>query len=411
MQKKLLALVLRGSSMGAKFLLVIGLSKTLSTSDYGVFSLILTSLTFLIFFLGLDFYNFSHREIIDNDSAKIQIVINQFWLHVLCYVIYLPLIYIIFASNTIPIMYFLPFYILLILEHIGQELFRFLNLFNKPNQANITLFVRTALWILLMVLIEIIWRGEDLSISSILNFWIVGSLSAIIYGVGFFIFKSPVKLKNINFFILDFKWVKKGVKISIPFFLGTIAYKAIEYSDRYMIDWFMSKEDVGVYSFYTNFANIINIIVNTITVTLLVPNLLRSVSAGVVEDIKIKIENFTRELYLTTIGVSLIIVFLIFPILTWLNKEEFSNQISIYFIVLMANIIFNISLFYHFMLYAYKKDKLIFKPTFYACIINIMLNIVFIPMFGIIAAAISTLVSFSIILVLKRKYWLKIRPI
>ena len=411
MQKKLLALLLRGTAMGAKFLLVIGLSKTLSTADYGVFSLIITSLTFLIFFLGMDFYNFSHREIIDNDSSKVQSIVNQFWLHMLCYVLYLPLIYVIFATDTIPFKFLLPFYILLILEHVGQELFRFFNLFNKPNQANITLFIRTAFWIVIMVLIESFWLRKELNINTILVYWIFGSSAAIIYGVIYLKLKSSIKFKDISFFDLDFKWIKKGIKISIPFFLGTIAYKAIEYSDRYMIDWFLEKEDVGIYSFYTNFANIVNIVVNTITITLLVPNLLRSVSTGIAEDIKAKTKNFSKELYLATFGISFIIILLIYPTLVWLGKEEFSNEIRIYFIVLVANIIFNISLLYHFLLYAYKKDKLIFRPTLYACIINIVLNVIFIPRFGIVAAALSTLVSFAVILIMKRKYWLKIRPI
>ena len=71
--------------MGSKFLLIIGLSKVLTIEDYGVFSLIVTSLTFLVFFLGIDFYNFSHREIIDNNDDKVKHMVNQFWFHLFCF--------------------------------------------------------------------------------------------------------------------------------------------------------------------------------------------------------------------------------------------------------------------------------------------------------------------------------------
>lgn len=411
MKTKLLALVLRGSSMGAKFLLVIGLSKTLTTADYGVFSLIITSLTFLIFFLGLDFYNFSHREIIDNDDTKIQLIVNQFWFHLLAYIVYFPIIYLIFLIDIIPMEYLIPFYILLILEHIGQELFRFFNLFNKHNQANLSLFIRTALWIVVMVLVEYIYLKKDITIINIIYYWIGGSALSIVYSLFYLVFKTKISYKSVNFFSIDRKWIKKGIKISIPFFLGTIAYKVIEYSDRYMIDWFLDKESVGIYSFYTNFANIINIVVNTVTITLLVPNLLRAVTSGDSESIKIKTAGFSKELYLTTIIVAIVIVVLIFPTLNWLDKEEFSTELNIYFIILASNVVFNVSLLYHFLLYAYKKDSLIFKPTIYASLINVILNFIFIPKFGLIAAAASTFVSFAVILLLKRKYWSRIKPI
>jgi len=411
MQKKLLALLLRGSSMGSKFLLIIGLSKILTTYEYGVFSLLITTLTFLMFFLGLDFYNFSHREIIDDDTNKIQFLVNQFWFHVFCYIVYIPIVYCLFSIDIIPFSYIIPFYILLVIEHLGQELFRFFNLFNKPHQANFSLLIRTGLWISIMFLVEYVIYNRELNITTILYYWISGSILALLHGFIYIMIRGNVKRKDIKFFSIDKKWIKRGVKISIPFFFGTIAYKIIEYSDRYMIDWFLDKEQVGIYSFYTNFANIVNIAVNTITITLIFPNLLRVISSGKIMKIKADIINFKKEILVTTAIVSAIIIIMIFPTLNWLNKPDFSNEIVTYFVVLTANVIFNISLLYHFLLYAYKKDKSILMPTLYACVVNIILNVIFIPKFGIIAAGFSTLISFTIILFLKRKYWLKVKRI
>lgn len=395
--------------MGSKFLLVIGLSKELTTSEYGVFSLTITTLTFLIFFIGFDFYNFSHREIIENEDKKVQFLVSQFWFHLFCYFIYIPIIYFIFSNDIIPLKYIFPFYTLLVLEHIGQELFRFFNLFNKPNHANFTLLIRTAVWIGVMIIVEHLIFNREITIMNLLYYWIGGSLLAIIYSLTYVARRFFLKFKDIKFFSINHKWIKSGIKVSMPFFFGTIAYKIIEYSDRYMIDWFLDKEQVGIYSFYANFANIVNITVNTITITLIVPNLLRAVSSNEVKRIKIKIHQFSKELYLTTTLVSVCIIILIFPTLSWLDKPEFSNELSTYFIILLANIIFNLSLLYHFLLYAYKKDREIFKPTVYASITNIVLNIVLIPRFGIISAAISTLVSAILIFILKSVYWGRVK--
>jgi len=262
-----------------------------------------------------------------------------------------------------------------------------------------------------MLIVEYGLLQRELNIMTVLYYWIGGSILAILYSLIYIIIKGKIKHSEISFFFIDKKWIKAGIKISIPFFLGTIAYKIIEYSDRYMIDWFLDKEQVGIYSFYANFANIVNIVVNTITITLIVPNLLRVISSGEVIKIKTKITQFSRELYVTTGIVSLLIIILIFPTLKWLNKPEFSNEIITYFIILASNIIFNISLLYHFLLYAYKKDKYILRPTLYASIANITLNLIFIPKFGLWAAAFSTLVSFTLIMILKRKYWLRVKKL
>ncbi|WP_028870593.1 oligosaccharide flippase family protein [Psychroserpens burtonensis] len=392
--------------MGSKFLLIIALSKSLTTEDYGVLSMVLTTLTFLMFFLGLDFYNFSHREIIENDSLKVKFLVNQFWFHLICYVVYIPIIYIIFINDIIPLSYIIPFYLLLVLEHFGQELFRFFNLFNKPNQANLILLIRTGLWIAIMVIVEYFILERPITIEHVLYYWIAGSFLAVLYSLIYVFIIGSTDFKTINWFSIDKKWIKTGIRISLPFFFGTIAYKIIEYSDRYMIDWFLDKSAVGIYSFYANFANIINIIVSTITITLIVPNLLRAISAKEPIEIEKQISKFFKELWVTTLGVSVIVVFLIFPVLSWQDKPEFKAEIVVYFVILIANIAFNMSLFYHFLLYAYKKDNSILKPTIYASLANIVLNLIFIPKFGLIAAALSTLLSFLLILILKRKYWL-----
>lgn len=405
MQKKLTALFLRGASMGSKFLLMIGLSKVLKISDYGEFSLIVTTITFFIFLVGFDFYNFSHREIINNDTKKLQFIFNQFVFHTISYVIFIPIIYFTFLKGIISFNYFFLFYILLILEHLGQEMFRLLNLFNKPNIANFTLFFRTALWIILLVILHTL-NVIKININAILKFWIFGSLFSLIFGLAYFILKSSSNLSTLkNVIYLDKHWLKQGLIISYPFFLGTIAYKIIEYSDRYLIDWFLGKQQVGIYFFYSNIANMVNIVINTITITLLVPNLLRVISTNIKTDVKAYINKFSRELKLTTIVVSVFVALFIYPILLWVDKISFKSDLAVFFVIIIGNVFLNISLLYHFLLYGYSKDKEILKPALIAASLNIVLNIIFIPIFGIIAAGLSTLLSFMLILILKRNYW------
>lgn len=407
MKKKLWALVLRGSSMGAKFLLLLGLTKILTIEDYGTLSLIVTTITFLMFVIGLDFYNYSHREVIEKDSLKKKYIVSQFWFHVIAYVVILPITYLLLSNGIIPLDYIVPFYLLLVLEHFSQEAFRFLNLFNKPNVANISLFIRTAFWIIVLFGVEYFFKSNEITIQLILCYWIGGSLLSLFFVAGYVFVVHRSSTYDIQWFVIDKPWIKHGLLVSLPFFAGTIAYKIVEYSDRFMIDWYLGKEAVGIYSFYTNFANILTIIVNTITITLIVPDLLRSVNSG--KKVKETIKKFSKELQITTVIISTIIFVLIFPTLNWLDKKAFNDESTIYFLILLGNIALNLSLNYHFLLYAYKKDKLILLPAIIAAASNIILNMIFIPIFGIIAAATATFLSFFILLIMKRNYWLKFK--
>ena len=402
---KLIALILRGVSMGAKFLLVIGLSKEFTPSEYGVFSLIITTLTFLIFIVGFDFYNFSHREIVNNNNKEASFLFNQLYFHLACYAVCFPLTVFMFYKTGISMSYLTPLYILLILEHIGQEIFRLFNLYNKPNVANLTLVFRTAFWITIMVLFEGLIFSRAITIQTVLFYWIGGSLLSICYSVFHALYGQKTNSIDINKIKLDIKWITKGIKVSITFFLGTVAYKLIEYSDRYIIDMYLNKEQVGVYSFYANLSNIINVVVGALTIALLVPNLMRDVNSKITSRIEASKRSFFKEIAIITLSVAVLVLVLITPILNWLEKPIYSEEVSSFYILVFANVFLNFSLFYHFLLYSYKKDKAILTPTIYAALLNVVLNLIFIPKHGIIAASYSTLISFFLILVLKHKNW------
>ena len=61
---KLLNVFLRMGGIGSKFLIVTLMSKYFDVDVFGNYGLITSIITILIFVLGLDFYNFSIRDIV-----------------------------------------------------------------------------------------------------------------------------------------------------------------------------------------------------------------------------------------------------------------------------------------------------------------------------------------------------------
>src|SRR5690554_5042629 len=116
---------LRGLTLGCKFLLVVFLAKLLTLEELALYGLLVATVAYAIYPLGFEFYTYSARELIGTDnSERGEYFKSQAVLHIISYLVFLPLFALIFYFDFLPHDYILLFYIILILEHLNQELFR-----------------------------------------------------------------------------------------------------------------------------------------------------------------------------------------------------------------------------------------------------------------------------------------------
>ena len=114
------------------------------------------------------------------------------------------------------------------------------------------------------------------------------------------------------------------------------------------------------------------------------------------------VNQFSLLVISVSLSIAAILVFGISLLLNIINKSEIYNQyLNVYYILILANLILNISLIPHYILYVKKKDKLIMKITVAGAIFNLIFNYIFIQIWGLTGIAISSVISFFIIFVLK----------
>ena len=137
-------LTLRGITILLKFALSVIVIKELSVADYGVFGLFQSTIVILTFIIGFDFYTFSSREILKKNAKTFSFYfINQLVFHLLGYIFILPFTYFIFKLGIIDLKYASLFIVILISEHLSQELYRILIILNKTVVATMVLFFRS----------------------------------------------------------------------------------------------------------------------------------------------------------------------------------------------------------------------------------------------------------------------------
>ncbi len=393
---KIVLLALRGVSVIAKFLFTVLFFKS-SESGFGEYSLIAVSILLMVYLLGLDFYSFANREMLKPEADKQKIIFNQFVFYGFIYILLLPIVYIIFHKLDFNPEYQWLFYLVLISEHLNFEFYRLLFVFKKPLSANINLFLRNGLWVLGIVIVLSITKTTD--VHQVLLFWLIGNIASLLFSfLVVFTKKKKIVKESLK---IDSSWIKKGLLVSIPYIMGTISYKTIEFADRYMIDAFIDKKAVGVYSFFANMANVMNIVLFTLVVSVLYPYIVE----GVMENDSLKLKKyfnkFKKEIFLYSIGLLIFLSILLPVVLMAIGKTEYLNDFYIFFLLALSNFFLNLSFLYHYVIYAHKKDWWIFKATFAGAFVNVILNFILIPNYGIAGASVATFASFFLILLIK----------
>lgn len=390
---------MRGFTIVLRFALIFGLGKYYSTEDLGVFGLFSTTVTIVIFFLGFDFYAYFHREILEaRKSKQIEILLNSLRFFAIVYLIVLPLCFFIFFLNILPLKYILWFYVVIVLEHFSQELYRIFILFGNQFFANVLMFLKVAIWIIPLGMYWVLLGFDNLDLHVVFVLWAIGAGVSVVLGI-FSLKRHYGELRaETN---ISWTWIKKGIPISAQFLVGTLAYKIIEFSDRYFLDFYLDKKAVGVYTFYYNFANVLQTLVFTLVIAQLYPKLVDYFTKGDLVNYNKYKKKFRNEVLLISIVSSIVILFAIIPAIQIIQKPEFYENFYVYIILIVAVTILNISFIPHYILYAQKRDRVVMISAIVCAVINLICNLTLTSRFGLIGSAFSTLISYSVLLVIK----------
>lgn len=392
-------LALRLLSMGAKFLLVVVISKYLSLEQLGEYGIFVTTITLATFLLGYDFYTYSARQLIYEEDKQLIYIRDQFLFYLVFYIVILPLFLSIFFVGLIEWKYLVYFYFILVFEHLSQELYRLFTSLSKSVFANFLFFIRTSIWVYYITVSWYFNFADGYGLDTVYSYWLIFSGLSVL--LGFIKLSKIYDLTQLNQKI-DWQWIKQGIRVSTAFFIGTIAYKVIEFSDRYMIDYFLGKDSVGIYTFYSNIANALQAIVFTMVIMIYYPKMISLYKEQKFSEFKVLVKKFYLEILFYSLLMSGVIAIAIYPLIEFLGKTEFSLEINALWYLLMSILVLNISFVPHYILYVQEKDKIIRTITVLGAVINVILNIMFIPYFGIAGAAVATIISFVFILLIKK---------
>ncbi|GMN07856.1 hypothetical protein MTsPCn5_32450 [Croceitalea sp. MTPC5] len=366
---KLFNVGLRILPLGLKFILITTLSKYFDTAVYGDYSLITATITISIFVLGLDFYNFSIRDILTEKDNIVEKLASTFFLYLFIYFFFFIIGSLLFRKIEFMHTYGLISVLgICVTEHLSQEIYRLHIAFKKVLLGNLIFFLRVSIWTG-YILVNLLFFDSKPTIEGILQLWLFSNIFSFV--ISFLTLGKNLK-KLIPFPKIEISYLVKGLRISFVFFLGTIALKCIEYVNRYIVDYFLGSEETGIFSFYANLALIITVYVNAIVISFELPALIEKTGS---KDLNLHFKNFRNQMLKQIAFVSVLVIFITKPILIWQSVKVYDNYFPILFLLLLGVALMNFSLVYHFFLYILNKDSTILRITLKSCFVNLILTI------------------------------------
>lgn len=374
-----------------QFFLVPLYTYTLTTNEFGTTDLVITTINFLIPFFSIQMSDGLLRFGLDRHENQDDVINCSFK--------------ILFFGSIISVL-LIPLYGLS--EILKNWIFYFLLIMNLRIYRD-----------LLSIVLKIKDKNRLYAIDSIVYTFIlcVSSVICLVYlklGIkGYFISYVIANIFSIIFILIiskmdlkiffkknDKKLYKKLIFYSAPLIINSLSYWITTAFDRYMINWFLDENNVGLYAVAAKLPTILT----TFTGIFSQAWLLSSINEYETE----KDKRFYSETFINYCQFSLIVCSILVLCINPFMKIYVSNDYYISWIyspiLILAAVFSGISSFLNGIYYAYKKNISTTVITLIGAIINILLNFLLIPKIGVMGAAIATAIAWFIITILKLKY-------
>ena len=373
-------------------------TRLFSPGDYGSYSLVLATVAILSTLVGwlsmsiIRFYPVFKRE------GKLDYfygnVIKLFFISIL-------IISVIFCAALLTMKQLLPNQ-LYKLMYIGLMLFVLTSLFNTlqhflRSKRQVAWYSTFAIWK------SIASIGLGLLLIIVFNFSIDGllwggSLSLIL--IAPILWRKSIEKVSLTNSKISIPFIKEIGKYGFPLVIANIAAWVLSLSDRYMLQFFRSSREVGIYSVSYNISEHSIILLASIFILAAGPISMNIWEKEGEEKSKLFLSKHTRYFLIICIPAVVGLSVLSKPIMEILTGQEYFEGYRIIPFVTLGAFIFGLQQRFQAGFVLYKRTGFITFSIVASGLLNIALNFLLIPKYGYMAAAITTLISYVFLLFL-----------
>lgn len=395
---------LRSVTLVVKFALALFIAQRLGVAELGIYGLVIATSIVLPGILALGLMQYQTRQFVTEPLPEVVNLIRNCWgLFILFYLILTPLALAAgwwLGQLEIAIITLL----FTISEHANTDAVNTLTNRRRPLAANISFFIRGALWALILVPAGFVFPQFH-TLHAILYAMLGASLLSLVI---FFYLTRTWPWHKLLQKIPSIKWYRQTIAKSWHFYLSEIGNATGPMLDRYVITLFLGLEATGIYVLFWSINNaVINLVVSGSMQTRR-PQLITAAHKNQHQEYFTLLKRVASQSLAITALLGFIAA-LVFPwIAQFLNRPEVIAQLPVlYFMLFAALLRIGGDLVAH-TLYAYQKDKSFTFINFFGLPVSLLANLLFVPLLGLYGAVLAHYLTLISQFILR---WWRVQPL
>ncbi len=364
--------------------------------------MIFISFASLIYFLGLQQSLFSYFHHERTNEYKYSLI-SSIYITIVTIGIILSLLIICFRSQLSLLIVRTELYenlfvwisLILLFDLICGMTLSILNIMEKSANYVLLSIVRNVLFLILVIRSII---TKQFSINNLFIYLTISSIcSALISSLNIFKILNDLSLEKLKKKIFSFSIIKSPLKFGIIMIPGTIAMIILRVFDRYMLTYLSANSlyDVGIYAVGYRIGMIMQFLVSMVSLVYL-PYAMRIADKS---NAKESYKNIFKYFVIFGGILGTVVIFFSSEIFYLFIDKAYSEGIKIVFFSVISNFLLGVFNIINISFYIKKKAGNITLAVGIGALLNIFLNFILIPIYGIYGAGIASVIAYFFIVI------------
>lgn len=382
-------LAMRASVMACKFGLTIFVGRYMDLASLGSYGLFVGAIALAPVIVGMGLVHVIMRDAVMLPLPKLTVHLRHYWSFTISiYILLLAVAASMVAMFDASVLWILII-VLMMFEHMGNDVFQLLSNLERPLSANLNTFLRGAAWTLIYIPLAL-WDEHFRTLPALFSFWLAGSvLAMVLFLVS--VREWPWRLAFAR--PLRIFWIANTIKKSVLIYISDLSFVASQYSDRYLVTLFLGLELAGVYFLYWSVANAASNLVSMTILQFRRPLLIKAHHESTEKHRQLSYD-FIKTTAWITFALSIVTGGAFYLLLPLLKQPAVGTHLGAFWLIMAALGVRVISDAGAMALFTARRDR-IMTATNVASVIGLIISqIVLLPLLGLYGAGLAILITF-----------------
>ncbi|KRR06766.1 hypothetical protein CQ12_32120 [Bradyrhizobium jicamae] len=382
-------------TLASRFLLSLLLARMLSPAEMGQYGLLTATLAFALLAVGLEFYSYTLRELVPaTPERRARIIADQMTLGSVTLLAIGVTVFSAIAAGWFPARLAPWFVVILITEHISLEATRILIITWRPVRAYIGVFLRGGIWVYAVALLMFATPSTR-TLETVLVLWAFGGVLSIAFSA---FSLSDLPWRELKGYRPDWSTIREGLRTARPFMFTAAGALVISYVDRFVIDIFVGRDALGIYTFYSTILIGLLSLGGSVSHQFL-PKVIAGYAAGV-DAYRGALRSFLWSMLVLASGTVIVCGVAMAPMLSALGLSTYGSHIGVFYAMLPGIFLRMLADVPSYALYAARSDNHLLLCNLGSAVVSTLLNVLLIPVYGIYGAAVAGGIASAVLFLL-----------